>query len=157
MKKLLFLLIVGLLLAGCTPAATLTPIVMTTANGTVIEYIGDQDIPTIQEGFGIYGPEADFDGVYPGWSGTIPVTVINGKDKERTFTLTALEYASWVSISEPEFVVPAGGTYQVPVTLAIPENTSLPKNFDIDILVADSTQTGLVQIGYTVKWHIKVR
>ena len=167
-RLLVTLLLIGVLsLAGCSvlPAGE-------ASNSTVVEYQGNQNIPNLPEGFGLYGSEVEFSGVYAGWNGTVPVTIINGRDKERLFVLSLVqpttlkegyealpkEDYSWVTISETQVTVPAGITYEIPVMLSIPSDVSSSalagKKYEVGILVEDITQTGFVQIALETKWYI---
>jgi len=198
MKKIIGLMLIGLLLVtGCTSTPVVTePIIepteptepteeviepsepvtspteeVTPGDSTYsdITYIEDQGIPDIPEGFGLYGSSAEFEGVFPGWSGTVPVTIVNGQDKDRLFVLSLnsptkvkegfepfpQEYFYWITISEPEITVPAGETYQVPVTLEMPSDSDYTgKHAEVRIRVEDTTQEGFVQIALETKWFI---
>lgn len=180
---LVIILAFALLLTGCssslvvvTPDSTPTPTptsgqtyTVTTPDGTTITYVDNIGIPIIPEGFGLQGSVAEFNGVYPGWSGTVPLTIVNGQDKDRLFVLSlrspskiqsgyeALpeEYFSWITISQPEVTVRIGEVYPIPITLAMPIDSDYTnKRVEVRILVEDTTQTGLVQIALEAKWFI---
>jgi len=134
-----------------------------------ITYVGDQNIPDLERGFGLYGSVIEFKGVYPGWKGIVPVTIVNGNDRDRFFTLNLTlsskvkegfeqfpeEYFHWISISQPTVNIPMGEVKQIPVTISIPEDTDYSdKQAEVRIIVADTTQTGLVQIALETKWFI---
>ena len=120
MKKLLLitLMVTALLLVGCTttpivsdsspepvttePEPIVEPIETTKpsqgeerieiVNGTEITFVDDKGIPDLPEGFGIYGSSVELEGVYPGWSGTIPLTLVNGQDRERLFVIYVVSH-----------------------------------------------------------------
>lgn len=167
------LMLVGLMVVGCTatpaPTDTDTPATVVVPDDTEVKYIDDSGIPAIPEGFGIYGSTAEFDGVYPGWKGTIPVMIVNGQDRDRLFVISIreatkptegfeafpTEYFYWLTVEKPQVTIPAGRTYQVPVTLEIPGDSDYAgKRAEVRILIEDTTQTGLVQIALETKWYI---
>lgn len=134
-----------------------------------ITYVDDKGMPEPQEGFWLYGNAVKFDGVFPGWSGTVPLTIINGTDRDRLFIIslrTSLktkegfeplpqEYFYWVTIAKPEVSIAKGETYQVPITLTMPSDADYRgKKAEVRILVEDATQTGLVRIALEMKWFI---
>ena len=164
MKKniiiLVLLALILILFVGCSGSSTIY---------SHITYIGDQEIPELEKGFGLYGSVVEFDGVYPGWEGIVPVTIVNGNDRNRLFTLNVTgsskvkegfealpeEYYCWITISEFAVNVSAGDTYQIPVTLAMPKDANYSnKRAEIRIIVRDMAQSGLVQIALENKWFI---
>lgn len=171
MKKLIAsVLLLAILLVGCTATPEAAPqVVPSNETYSNITYIEDEGIPNITAGFGLYGSTVEFDGVYPGWTGTVPVTIVNGQDKDRLFVVSIRgatktdagyeafpqEYFYWITISEPEVTIPAGEVYQIPVTLAMPGDSDYTgKKAEVRILVEDTTQRGLVQIALETKWYI---
>ena len=165
MRKLLALIVVIVLISiGLTLGCTNNEAVY-----SEITYVGDQTIPELSEGFGLYGSVVEFKGVYPGWEGTVPVTIVNGNDRDRFFTLNLTlsskvkegfeqfpeEYFYWISISQPTANVSMGEVKQIPVTISMPEDASYSgKQAEVRIIVADTTQAGLVQIALETKWFI---
>lgn len=140
-----------------------------TTNHTNITYVKDQGIPELPEGFGIYGASVELDGVYPGWSGTVPLTLVNGQDRERLFVIYAVsptkpkegfealpeKYLYWLTIEEPEVTVGIGEVRQVNITLEMPIDADYAgRQAEVRIRVDDTTQTGLVQIALECKWYI---
>jgi len=126
-------------------------------------------IPDLQEGFGIYGSEVKFDGMYPGYSGNASITIINGQDKDRTFSVTITDantltkgyeglpaqYFYWVNITKPEVTISAEGMEEILIVLTMPEDADYRgKHAQFGIRVGDLTQTGLVQIALESKWYI---
>jgi len=155
-KKILIGIIVAVVAVGAVYAATHLPRT-------------EAGIPELEEGFGIYGSEVKFDGVYPGYSGNASITIINGKDKDRVFSVSITEastltkgyeafpkeYFYWVTITKPEVTITAGGMEEIPITLSMPEDTNYAsKHAEFRIRVGDLTQTGLVQIALESKWYI---
>jgi len=151
-------------------ATTAEPITREETVGTTdITLVEDRGIPDLPEGFGIYGASVELAGVYPGWSGTVPLTLVNGNDRERLFVIYAVsppkptegfealptEYLYWLTVKNPEVVVSKGETYQVDITLSMPIDADYAgKNAEVRIRVDDTTQTGLVQIALESKWYI---
>lgn len=197
MKKLLLILVLAtaMLVAGCTstPESITIPELTTppeptmpvepsqeeadpdattrteTTNDTEITYVEDRGIPDLLEGFGIYGASVELDGVYPGWSGTVPLTLVNGQDRDRLFVIYAVspvktiegfealpeKYLYWLTVEEPEVTVPEGEVRQINITLAIPHDVDYAGKFaEVRIRVDDTTQSGLVQIALESKWFI---
>lgn len=152
MKKLLFASLLAVVLS-------IVPPMLATANGDIVW--------ETEEGYGI-NSEAHIEGVYAGWTGTVPLIIINGKDKARTFLVTvekptnlvsgfeALpeECFSWIVVSNSLVTVSAGETIQVPVTITIPANiTYVNKRQQTAIEVKEADQ-GFVQIAVQCKWFI---
>ena len=132
-------------------------------------FIGCEEIPELSEGFGIYDGSVELNGVYPGWEDTISLTIVNGNDKDRLFAISINspskvqdgfeafpeEYFHWITIPETRIFIPAGETYQVPITLAIPSDMDyFNKHAEVRILVEDITQSDLVQVALEAKWFI---
>jgi len=129
----------------------------------------EEDKFDLREGFGIYGSEVKFSGVYPGWSGNVTLTIINGNDRDRLFAIhvsesTKLadgyeafpeEYFYWITIQEPSFNTAVGEKREVLFTLTMPEDADYSgKKAGVGIRVQDLSQTGLVQIELESKWYI---
>lgn len=181
MKRILLALslVIVLLLVGCTTAAepeqpgVLEPgtrgLPPTGESPTSkITYEGNRTILAPDIGFGV-NSRAVFEGVYPGWSGTIPITIVNGRDRDRLFVISVVsptnplegyeafprQYLYWFTISQPTVTVLKGGSFQVPITLTMPKDLDCRgKKFEVRILVEDTTQTGLVQIAVESRWFI---
>ena len=124
----------------------------------------------VDSGFALYGSRVEFDGVYPGWSGTVPVTIVNGEDAEKSFRLSVMtpskldpgwealpeEYHDWITISEPTVTLSAGQIYEVPVTLTMPPDADYSgKKAEVRILVENTDQQGFVQIALAARWLIR--
>jgi hypothetical protein len=139
------------------------------SSDTNIVYEGNQTIPTLETGFGVYGSQVTFDGVYPGWSGTVPLIIVNGQDRDRFFVLSVVspsspktgyepfpeQYLYWLTISEPSFEVAKGENHQVPITVTIPMDSGYKgKRAEVRIRIEDTTQTGIVQIALESRWFI---
>jgi len=158
MRKLVIgLLLLVTLLTGCV--ATNSSNQTTTVPTSTTNY-------TLTAGFGVL-TDVQIDKAYPGWSGSAPLTIINGGDGNRSFTIVLtsvvnpregyealpLQYLSWFTVSEPSVVVPAGVTYQVPIIIAIPaNNTYTGRNAELGFLVSE--QGKLVQVAYEAEWFI---
>lgn len=141
----------------------------TNSSASNIIYEGDQAIPELDSGFGVYGSAVTFDGVYPGWTGTVPLIIVNGQDRDRFFVVSVRspnkpkegyeafpqEYLYWITISEPTFEVAKGENFQVPITVTIPIDSNYKgKRAEVRILIEDTTQTGLVQVALESRWFI---
>lgn len=151
--------------AAATSAESRTEVI----NDTVVTFVEDKGIPELSEGFGIYGASVELEGVYPGWSGTVPLTLVNGQDRERMFVIYAVvptkttegfealpeEYLYWLKVEEPEILVGKGEIYQVNITLTVPKDVVYAgRHAEVRIRVDDTTQSGLVQIALESKWFI---
>ena len=129
------------------------------------------DTPYIKEGYAIYGGTVDIDGLYPGWSGTIPLKIVNGEDRGRQLFISVrlpqadktkegyeplpFKYLDWVTVTQPSVFVAVGQTVTVPIDLTMPKDADYKgKQAEVRILVEDTTQTGLVQIALEARWFI---
>lgn len=130
------------------------------------------DFPGVAEGFGLYGATVTITNVYPGYSGSAPITIVNGKDYARTFHLmlqqpgTALtdgyqpfpeEYFNWVTVEDIQPKVAIGGVKKISVTLSAPfdfPESMYGQKYDLRVLVEDWSQTGFIQKAYQEKWLI---
>jgi len=129
------------------------------------------DTPYVEEGYALYGGSVTIEGLYPGWSGTVPLKVVNGEDKDRELFVSAHspqpektkegyeplpgEYLSWVTVTQPSVFVAAGDIVTIPIRLTMPEDADYAgKQAEVRILVEDTTQTGLVQIALEARWFI---
>jgi len=171
-------MVVILLLVGC-PAVVDTelgiapgenpPVTNGSNPSSNITYEGNQKVTSLEEGFGVYGSKIEFNGIYPGWSGTVPLSIVNGKDRDRLFVISAVspanpkegyeafpkQYLYWITISQPSVTVLKGGSFQVPITLTMPADADYKdKKTEVRILIEDTTQTGLVQIAVESRWFI---
>ena len=165
MKKILVSILLALfVLTGCSTV----PLEISNSR-TKINYIGDEGIPELAEGFGVYGASVELDGVYPGWSGVIPLTIVNGQDRERTFVISLRSpvipeegyevfpqsYYDWISISESEVTLPSGETYEIQFTFTMPKGKDYSdRKAEVRIRLDDITQTGLIQTAVESKWYI---
>jgi hypothetical protein len=162
-------IMVGVVAVVATLVVCLHPKLSSPVNGgTNVIYEGDQIIPKLDSGFGILESKITFDGVYPGWSGTVPLTIINGQDRDRLFVVSVIsasnpqtgyevfpqQYLYWIVISRPEVTVSKGGNVKIPITLTVPEVSNYKGKAEVRILVEDTTQTGLVQIALESRWFI---
>lgn len=181
MKRLLLLglALAIVLLAGCGYSSTAMPVVPTaTPVNTVIEtfgstitYVGNAGGYILPEGYGISVSEVSFSGVYPGWSGALPLTIINGQDRERTFEVTVhspgpsqcksgyeplpTSNLNWITVVTPMVTASAGSTVDVPIQIAMPLGSpDTYRNMEVRIMVNDYTQTGLVQYAVESRWYI---
>lgn len=133
----------------------------------ILASTGCKGIPQLSEGFGIYDSSVELN-VYPGWKDTIPLTIVNGNDKDRLFTVSIKspskvkngfeafpkKYFYWFTIPESRIYIPAGKTYQVSIVLAIPNDMNyFDKRAEVRILVENIT-SNLVQIAIEARWLI---
>ena len=178
MKRLLIVLLCLFLLVGCT-SDTPSLIVEDFPTEEVVVETGEEILsvnvkgfPGVGEGYGLWGSVVTVDNAYPGWSGSAPVTIVNGGDQRRTFHLmfqqpgTTIkegykpfpeEYFSWMTIEDPNPEVAIGGEKKVSVTLSIPydfPSEMRGESYEIRILVEDWSQTGFVQLALQAKWLI---
>ena len=181
MKKLLVIVLAMVLVmgAGCTGSPDVvapeepevSPGIPVPEEPEVSPGVSTAEEPLdVGSGFALYGSKVEFEGVYPGWSGTVPVTIVNGKDAARSFRLSLMtpssldpswealpeEYYDWITISELLVDLSPGQIYEVPVTLTMPPDADYAgKMAEIQILVEDVTQVGFVQIALAARWLIK--
>ena len=128
-------------------------------------------MPVLAEGFGILQSEVELRNVYPGWEGSAPLTIINGKDQDRTFSISLEqpnpnklkdgyvvfpeEYYSWLTITEPVVFIKAGGYHESLIIFAMPENANYEgQQTEIRIRVSDMTPQGLVTLAVESRWYI---
>jgi len=128
-------------------------------------------VPSLDEGFGILQSEVEFRNVYPGWSGSAPLTIINGKDRDRTFSISLEqpnpnklkqfyqvfpeEYYSWITITEPEVSLKAGQYHEQVIIFAMPEDVHYEGKYtEVRIRVSDITPEGLVTLAVESRWYI---
>ena len=167
MRRLLLIAVIAgsLLLAGCT--GTETENVVSTPN-SMITYVGNQTTDDLAIGFGV-SCKVELDDVYAGWSDTVPITIVNGHDRDRMFIVSVYspynpaegfeplpeEYLCWITLSPATLNIPAGSNSQVFVTVSRPKDTDYDdKSAEFRILVEDTTQTGLIQIATESRWFI---
>ena len=125
--------------------------------------------PSLSEGFGIYGSKATLDGLYPGWTGTVSITIINGGDRDRTFRISAVQprkiaegyeaipvnYLSWFTVDPTTVYADKGVNTEIPITVSMPKDADCKgKSMEVRILVEDITQTGLVQLAMESRWFV---
>lgn len=187
MRKLLISLLCGtlLVLGACAPTIPIseeptnpsTPeelpreiVVEETETQTLItDVVG---FPEVEEGYGLWGATVTVKNVYPGWSGSAPVTIVNGKDQRRTFHLMVQQpgstikegyepfptkYFNWITIEDLNPEVAIGGVKKVSVTLSAPytfPSEMRGKDYEVRILVEDWSQTGFIQLALQAKWLI---
>lgn len=153
MKKVVVgALLIAVMLVGCTTASA-------------------PKIPSIVEGFGIYGADVEISGMYSGWVGVVTIAIINGEDRDRLFAIYAdtadpaklregfevlpEEYLCWFTVEEPEVAVGVGEAHEVSITVTMPKGADYAgKHAEVRIRVDDITQTGLVRIALESRWFI---
>lgn len=131
-----------------------------------------KEFPEVNEGYGLYGATVTITDIWPGWSGSAPLTIVNGKDYARTFHLTIQQpgsslqkgyeplpekYFSWITIEDLQPKVAIGGVKKVSITLSAPFDFPVElrgKKYDVRILVEDWSQTGFIQNALQEKWLI---
>jgi len=137
--------------------------------GATYHHEDSDGLPSLVTGFGVLQSEVEFRNVYPGWNGSVPLTIINGNDRDRTFIITLEEPTklklgyevfplinySWINITEAEVTIAAGGYHEIVVILAMPADASYSgRQSEIRIRVSDITQTGIVQVAVESRWYI---
>ena len=150
------------LLSGCTGESGISEEFSVSEGFSVSEESG------ISEGFGI-SSEANLDNLYPGWSGTAVIKVVNGQDKERTIVVSArvswqpddgyeslpVEYLSWFTIENETVDMAIGEVREVIINIDIPEDVDYAgKKAEFRIRADDVSQTGLIQMAVESKWYI---
>jgi len=144
------------------PSATLVA-----SDVVIVDESGDFELET---GYGVYTGVYCWD-MHPGANITVPLKIICGHDKPRTFEVyvtepkpgsvekgyTALpkECYSWITVGTHLVSAEAGETVSVPVTIVIPDDIIYVNRHDaIAFYVNDITQTGFQQIAYKPVWYI---
>jgi len=128
-------------------------------------------VPSLDEGFGILQSEVELRNVYPGWQGEVPLTIINGKDQDRTFSVSVEQpqpnkvkagyevfpeqYFSWITITETDIPIKAGHYYETVIIFAMPEGVNYAgKQTEVRVRVSDMTPQGLVTLAVESRWYI---
>jgi len=128
-------------------------------------------MPGLDEGFGILQSEVELRNVYPGWEGSAPLTIINGKDQDRTFSISLeqpnptklkagyvafpVEYYSWITITESEVIIKAGSYHETVIIFAMPADVNYAgKQTEVRVRVSDMTPQGLVTLAVESRWYI---
>jgi len=179
-KKLILAIGFGvvLLLSGCVPAPVAqqpTPKQPPTSEkrivttGTTTTEYNIPVITTLAEGFGIKGDTVKIKDLYPCYSDTIKLEIINGQDKTREFHLSIepetnlqgweqfpAEYYSWFTIATPIFRLMPNESRIVSISVLMPcEANYSGKKARCRLMVEDWSQTGLIQIAVASKWYIE--
>lgn len=130
--------------------------------------MGCAKVPTLPYGFGLYDSLVYINGINPGQEEVIPLTIVNGEDSNRQFSICVnspskvkegfeslpVEYFSWITIPETEVFIPARESYQIPITLSMPTDIIYQgKKAEVRILVEDITQGGL-HTALEARWFI---
>jgi len=130
--------------------------------------IGCTGTPSLSDGFGIYDSLVHINEISPGEEEVIPLTIVNGEDLDRLFTISTnlpsevkegfeplpAEYYCWIAIPETEVFISAGESHQIPITLSMPTDIIYQdKKTEVRILVEDITQGGL-HTALEARWFI---
>ena len=99
---------------------------------------GRDAVPSLAEGFGILESEIELRHVHAGWQGSAPLTIINGADKERTFSVSVEQanpnkmkdgyeplpedFHAWLTVPDQYITIPAGGHHECTITIAVPSD-----------------------------------
>jgi len=134
----------------------------------IIGHTGNS-VPTLAEGFGILESEIEFRHIYPGWNGTAPLTIINGGDQDRMFSVSVEQpnlakiksgyealpeqFYCWITIPEPEVSIKAGKYHRLMITLAVPADAP-PYRSEHTTLTASDDGTGLYAIN---QFEVRIR
>jgi hypothetical protein len=173
MKNIILVLLSILLLVGAVACSSTDDGQVTLITGSQILTIGDAGSSAINEGFGLSGATVTLTGVYAGWSGGAPLTILNGNDHARTFHIMLQQpgasltdgyqpfpekYFGWFVIEDLTPTIPIGGERKVSITISVPykfPSDMSGKKYEIRILVEDWSQTGFLQLAYQQKWLIE--
>lgn len=129
-------------------------------------------VPRLEEGFGIWESEMEIEG-NPGGNNTAILTIINGKDRDRTFVVSLeqpnpnklpngyeafpQENYDWFTIPETAINITAGHYYQLQIPITIPYDTDyMYRHAELRVRVTSFDPTGLVQLAVESKWYIVV-
>jgi hypothetical protein len=145
-----------------------------------IGHLGGSGVPVLAEGFGIWESEVQINNLYPGYTGTVPLTIINGNDKDRIFSVSMElanpdklangyecmpeEYFKWFTIvgwngtqtiPQPEVMLKAGEYHHVTVVVSVPNNAECwGEHMEVRVRVSDITSSGLVSLAIDSRWYI---
>lgn len=128
-------------------------------------------VPTLDAGIGILQSSVEIRNAYPGWEGSVTLTIINGKDQDRTFSISLEqpgfnelkpgyvafpeEYYDWFTITEPTINIAAGKYYETLIIFAMPEDAHYDgKQTEVRVRVSDLTPQGIVGLAVESRWYI---
>ena len=132
------------------------------------------DVPTLEEGFGIWESEIMFADAEPGCVDTAPLTIICGKDSARNFTVSIEQprsdklkdgyaafpedYYSWITLPEAQpIVIEAGGYRTLDIQFAVPTSANYSgQQMEARIRVSEINLTGLIQLALESRWYIVI-
>jgi len=129
-------------------------------------------VPQLEQGFGIWEAE-EYIVANPGGTNIATLTIINGKDQDRSFYITLeqpnpnklqpsyeafpLANYGWFTVPESAIGIAAGKYYQVQIPISVPYNaTYLNRNAELRVQVTAFDPTGLVQLAVQSRWYIVV-
>lgn len=134
----------------------------------ILLIVGCAETPSLSDGFGLYDSLVYINEVNPEEEKVVLLTIVNGKDLDRLFTISVnspsevkegfepfpVEYFYWIIIPETEVFVLAGESHQIPITLSMPIDIIYQdKKMEVRILVEDITQGGL-HTALEARWFI---
>jgi len=108
----------------------------------------------LKEGFGIINSSVVINNAYPGWSNDIPLTIVNGKDKNRVLNITLQRPSDCIIIKHSCINIEAGQVLDIPVHIIIPANMK-PGNYEYLIQVEEYNNY-LVNIALVSRWYITI-
>jgi len=138
----------------------------------IVFALAGEGIPTLAEGVGLVETEIWLD-CNPGGNNTAVLTVINGKDSDKLFSITLAqpnpdslqagyepfpeEHYGWFTLPGELISVPAGGYFRVSIPISVPADTDfLDRPAELRVQAIAFNPDGIVQIGVASKWYIVV-
>jgi len=144
------------------------------ASGVYFGVGSNATVPVLASGFGIWESEIIIDEAVPGATGTVPVTIICGQDRARTFVVT-LEQPSanktangytplleeskkWVTLPTGPIHIEAGEHHSLSVPFRVPYSSTVPVGTKMEarLRVTEIGHGGLVSLAIEAKWFIIV-
>lgn len=133
---------------------------------------GRQQVPVLEQGFGIWESEIVIGDAAPGATGMVPLTILCGKDYARNFTITLAQPSpnkvkdgyeafpadcyDWITLPQEPIHVEAGSHQHLDIPFRVPYYNGYDEGtqFEARVRVAEVGQGGLVQLAVESKWYI---
>jgi len=130
------------------------------------------DVPQLDRGFGIWESEMSIV-ANPGGTNIATLTIINGKDQDRSFYITLeqpnpdkvpygydvlpQECLAWFTVPDTAINITKGNYYQLQIPISVPYNaTYLNRNAELRVQVTAFDPSGLVQLAVQSRWYIVI-
>jgi len=135
---------------------------------------GSTSVPTLAEGFGIWESEVIIDDASPGATGMVPLTIICGEDRARTFIVTLeqpgaaqvkvdyvpllVQASGWITLPDEPIRIEAGEYHSLSIPFRVPYSSTVPAGTQMEarVRVTEIGHGGLVHLAIEAKWFIIV-